>query len=72
MLKLLEKQIDGKYYYKGQKAEYIAECDEIGNSFLTINNHSEIKNGTTALCNPWLEGCEQMIERIESGRKMLF
>lgn len=67
----LIKQDNGTYYYKGKKADYIAECDEIGNCYLTINNHSTISNGTRALCNMWLQGAESMIERIESGKKIL-
>lgn len=70
MIKLLEKTSNGNYFYKGQKAEYTAECDELGNCYLTVNNHSEIKDGTRALCE-WLEGAEAIIDRIENGKKVL-
>ena len=70
MLKFLEKQIDGNYFYKGEKAEYLAECDELGNCFLTVNNHETIENGTRSL-HEWLEGAEACIERIETGKKVL-
>ena len=70
MIKLLEKTNQGKYFYKGQKAEYTAECDEIGNCYLTINKHAIIKDGATSL-HEWLEGAEITINRIESGKKVL-
>ena len=69
MIKLLEKTNNGKYFYKGQKAEYTAECDELGNCYLTVNKHATIKDGTTSL-HEWLEGAEITINRIESGEKV--
>ena len=70
MIKLLKKQENGTYFYKGQKAEYTAECDELGNCFLTVNNHETIEDGARSL-HEWLEGAEATIERIERGKKVL-